>query len=309
MTSNNTSRALFYLDQNVLGHIRDGRFRLSEHDKIIWVFSTEHLNEIARGKDTSFLSVFEHLGAREVQLSDPLEITDQATLLEYSCPHLRYKRHLEAQGEVPFDDIFTDVILRIFGAQNVDDMQSLPSRFMWQIKNLIGASATPCPSLDGLFELLSSMANKLSKICTLEETRRPLGIDRGRIGNVHSENPIFDIWAQISRSLPNVSIDQFFGFETTSKENAARPTFMGIIACHIALNIVGYKTDKGISKRQGLQRALSDGRHLAYGAFCDCLISEDRRLFEKAKAIYRYRGIGTHVIRLVMKDTRPNLHF
>jgi len=55
---------LAYLDQNVLGHIRDGDFRLADVTDVVWVYSTVHFTEISRGGDTSFLSVLRDLNAR-----------------------------------------------------------------------------------------------------------------------------------------------------------------------------------------------------------------------------------------------------
>jgi hypothetical protein len=47
---------LAYLDQNVLGLIREEHYRLADAE-VLWLYSTQHLNEISRGEDMSYLSV------------------------------------------------------------------------------------------------------------------------------------------------------------------------------------------------------------------------------------------------------------
>jgi hypothetical protein len=47
---------------------------------------------------------------------------------------------------------------------------------------------------------------------------------------------------------------------------------------------------------------MSDASHIGHAAFCHGLMSEDRRFCDKASAIYRYRNIGTKVIRLTFEE-------
>ena len=64
------------------------------------------------------------------------------------------------------------------------------------------------------------------------------------------------------------------------------------------LNAIGYKTDKDWLKEDRFVAAHSDGNHASFGAFADEFISMDKRLCEKARAVYQYFGIATEVVHL-----------
>jgi hypothetical protein len=120
---------LAYLDQNILVHIGDEDFVLPELEDVVWLYSTEHLNEISRGGDTSLLSVLQELKAQEIEVvsDEQWRITDQATLHNHACPFKRYREHLANVNEIPFDHtLLTDLIARSAGADNFESVQALP---------------------------------------------------------------------------------------------------------------------------------------------------------------------------------------
>lgn len=293
-----TRNALFYLDQNIVGYLRDGKMGSASVTGVDWVYSDVHFSEIARGNDaTSFLQVLRELKARQIRivLDDQYRATDKACVNEHSCPFERYERYLEAVSEVQFDDsLFTDFIGRLFGADNFENVRALPAKLRNQVETLlnpIGAEAAidlRTASLRAASKLEELIESELKEPRSLEQLRKPLGADNGRIGNINSHNPILQIWELIRERCPGMSVGQFFG----------SPTFDGIVGCHTALNFIGYRTDKGIADPKNIPNILSDGRHIAYAAFCEALISADRRVCEKAKAIYRYLNVSTEVMRL-----------
>jgi hypothetical protein len=80
--------------------------------------------------------------------------------------------------------------------------------------------------------------------------------------------------------------DCFFGFE-------GRPTYLGIIACCSVLDILGFQGEGKARKILSMPNVRSDANHIAMGAFCQVLLSADKRLINRAAAIYEYKNIGT----------------
>jgi hypothetical protein len=295
---------LAYLDQNILGYIQEGKFQLPLSEDVAWLYSTEHFTEISRGGDASFLSILRDLRAREIEVltDEQWRIKDQAIVHDYACPFERHQQHLENIGDVVFDQtLFTDLFARFAGANNYEDVRALPERLQGQLGKLLGAgdhgrTLVP-PELE---TAIADLVDHLREARSLEALRKPLGIHKGRVGNLDPDNALLEIWERVKDKCGDLTMDQFFGFDSPLKQQGEeeRSTYQGIIACHTILNFMGYRTDKGLSDSAATPKILSDGIHIAHAAFCDLLISGDRRLTDKASAIYKYVGTGTQVVRL-----------
>lgn len=61
----------------------------------------------------------------------------------------------------------------------------------------------------------------------------------------------------------------------------------------LKLDIFGYKTEKA---NKSLSNIDADGSHTFYAAFCDYLVTNDKKMAEKAKAVYSELSIPTKVI-------------
>ena len=220
---------------------------------------------------------------------------------DYACPFERYQQHLVNVSEVPHDDtLFTDLIASLCGADNDEDVQTLPERVQSQLDEL--SAAGDCDfrvAAQDLKPALANLVEQLNEKRSLESIREPLGINKGRVGNLDPDKAIITIWEILKDQCGGLTIDQFFGFDPLQCSDGERPKYLGIIACHWILNFVGYRTDKGVSRPAAIPNIMSDGSHIAHAAFCDLLISADRRLCAKASAIYKYMGIGTQVGRLI----------
>ena len=208
---------------------------------------------------------------------------------------------LETVEEVPFDEtLFTELGARLAGADNLPDILNLPKRAEAELERLLTSGGSPSSltvsAKQTVDSALTQLIEHLRERRSLESLRKPLGIDRGIVGGVVSENPIPEIWDLIKGKCGRVSIDQFFGFE--SLDGKLRPKFLAIAACHTVLNFVGYRTDKHMARPDAVSGILSDGIHIAHAAFCDLLISEDRRMCNKATAIYTYMALPTVVVTL-----------
>jgi hypothetical protein len=293
--------AHIYIDQNVLGYVRDERVRLAPRDDVEWVYSFEHFREISRGNDTSFLSELQRLRARQIDtVGDQCEITDQAILHEYSCPFERYKTYLKSVEELSFaaqaEDFLLGTVARLIGAQNWRELQGQAGPILEQLEQILPQQSETAD------RAISELLERLHKESSLESIRTGLEVHDGRAGNFSPKEAITQIWALVERNNGGLTIDQFFGVDALDQK---RPTFLGIVGAHMILNIVGFRPDRHLAKPEALRASLSDGIHLAHAAFCDVLMSADRRMCHKASAIYSYLGVNT-VVAQVSLNKHPS---
>ena len=297
-----------YLDHNVIDDISKGILSVQDSDQITWIYSNENFNEIKRAGDRRFLKVLGDLKARKIELilNERFQITGEARLQEFLDPELLYENWLDTVGEVQVDEQMNRELMgRLFGAGNQDSILSYPDRFRSQIAALLEPhglyNEQTKKKVDGIAsELKAFVSGSLQEIGELEKTREAFGTHKGRAGNLQAhENPLEEIWKLIRSSCGNLTSEQFFGFDPIDKQGyKAWPLYLGIVGCHTALNFLGYKPDKGLSKVSDLPGILSDAVHIGMSAYCGAVLSQDKKFCSKARAIYRYKNIGTEVIEL-----------
>jgi hypothetical protein len=130
----------------------------------------------------------------------------------------------------------------------------------------------------------------------IKKTREAFGDGKGAIGSVSGENQIEQIWEIILPNLQTteISCDQFFGFDPIDKQGYETwPTYLGIIGCCATMDILGFQSEKKCRNIEKIHNIRSDSVHIAMGAYCSAIMSEDKRLVKRAKAIYEYKNIST----------------
>lgn len=303
--------ARIYVDQNIVGYVHEGCFDLERVKGVDWIYSNEHFNEIERSGNISYLSVFEKLKAQQIEivLDDKLRITDNATIYPYSSPHERYKHYIKTKNDVQFNErLFTDFLGRLFGANNYQVLSNLPERFKSQVESLLFEAGVLNEFYQNSIEKISSdlaeiIKNDLCETRSLESMRKPLGTNNGKVGEAKTDNPVQEIWEVIRDKVKSVTSDQFFGFDPVNKQGYDKwPMYLGIVGCHTVLNFIGYGTDKGIATVENLPNIMSDANHIATAAFCDAVMSEDKRFCKKAEAIYKYKHHHTKVLLLEIRN-------
>jgi len=295
-----------YLDHNIIDDISKGRLSLKPSDKVIWIYSDENLNEIKRSGDLRFLDVYKEIRARKIDLilDDSFKITGEATIQEYSDPYQTYDTYIDAISSPEVDNSSDmEFITRLFGNDNKKRVTSCPEEFEQKVRQLLepygkydNEMKIKVESVRDEFQLL--VDGPLQEIGKIEESREHFKTHGGRASNLSTcENPIEEIWKMLTDFMPNMTADQFFGFDPIDKQGFKEwPMFLGIIGCHTALNFIGYSPDKGLAKTAEIDGILSDGSHIAHGAYCQAIISRDRKFNAKEKAIYRYKNIATQVL-------------
>lgn len=294
-----------YLDQNVLGLQLSGELRLSKRNDMLWVYSNEHFAEIQRSASPEqYLSQLRRIDAKllELELSDGRKILDTARVVETGDPEQHYLRYLEARADVPFDDTLFDAFQAwVNGGGDEGLFKAFPEKIAEQISRLIedipySTLHEEAAALHGMSDVIGQMVGWGNNI---QKTRKALGVGKGVAGAISGDNALREIWNIIGAACNGITCDQFFGFDPPDKQGYETwPQFLGIVGCCAVLDIVGFQAEKKCRKIEKIPNVRSDSAHIAMGAFCSALLSEDKRLARRANAIYRYRGIGTAVLLL-----------
>ncbi|MDH5633208.1 MAG: hypothetical protein OEZ10_09500 [Gammaproteobacteria bacterium] len=311
------SKPLIYIDQNIIGLQLQGIINLSKRDDVIWVYSKEHFAEIRRSNEPEkYLSVLDAIDAKllDIVLDENWKITGEARLIENGTPYEHYDSYIEETGDVDVDDtIFDPFQVWVNGGGDEGPLKDLSEKFAQQILKL--TSDLPFdttemtdkvmhikPEFDSMVDEMISNGNDIHK------TRSAFGDEKGAIGSVSGEKQIEKIWEIISPTMQgaDISCDHFFGFDPIENQGyEIWPIYLGIIGCNSMLDILGFQAEKKCRKLNKIHNVRSDAGHIAMGAYCSAIISEDKRLVKRAKAIYEYKKIGTSPILVTREANKP----
>ena len=309
---------LVYIDQNIIGLQLQGHINLSKRDDVIWVYSKEHFTEIKRASEPEkYLDVLNNIDATMLDLifDENWKITGEARLVNDLTPFENYQNYIEAIGNVEFDETIFDPFqvwvngggdegpLKELSENLADQVLRLTSDLPFDRTEMANKVATIKPVIDSMVDELISNGNDIKK------TRAAFGDEKGTIGGVSGENQVAQIWDIISPSMESsgVSCDQFFGFDPVDKQGYELwPLYLGIIGCNAVMDILGFQAEKKCRKINKIQNVRSDASHIGMGAYCSAILSEDKRLVKRAKAIYEYKNIDTSPILIEKTATKSN---
>ena len=300
------SKPIVYLDQNIIGLMLDGVKKATEPAEFSWVYSTEHFAEFSRASEPEkFVTVLERIGAKllRLKLDTNLQITGESELIAVSTPHQHYTEYVEAvEGMAGSDSLFDPLIVWLNGGSHERVLKQLPDNLHREMHDLAHGNAEVSttilsrlqnlnPEFDLMIDNLIKQGNDIGK------TRVALGGGKGAFGCVTEENQIQQIWNMIAPKMKNISCDQFFGFEPPEQGNQDNwPIYLGIIGCCSVLDIIGYASEKKSRDISNLPNVRSDAMHIALGAFCSAIVSNDKRLVKRASAIYQYKNLSAGVM-------------
>ena len=309
---------LVYIDQNIIGLQLLGHINLSKRDDMKWVYSKEHFAEIKRADDPEkYLNVLNEIGAKmlDLILDENWKITGEARLIEDLTPFENYQNYIEAIGNVEFDEtIFDPFQVWMNGGGDEGPLKELSDNLANQVLQLtsdLPYNTTGMPNKIGAIkpELDSMVDDMISNGNDIKKTRAALGDKKGTIGAVSEEHQIAQIWEIISPTMEDsgMNCDQFFGFEPIDNQGYELwPVYLGIVGCNAVMDILGFQAEKKCRKISKIHNVRSDAGHIGMGAYCSAILSEDKRLVKRAKAIYEYKNIVTSSI-LIEKDAKKSI--
>lgn len=295
------SKPLVYLDQNVLIPMAQRVPDRGSGLNVQWVYSKEHFAEIRRSSNPDqYLTALDKLDAKliELELID-WRITGSARLVDGLTAFQNYSSYCETLTDIDINETLFDPIQAwVNGGGDDNLLRDLPGRFAKQILTLTESlplhdramlrRAASEADLTPMIDQMITWGNDIHK------TRVAFGDGKGRIGQIVGDNQLLQIWSLIEPGCSGMTADQFFGFDPVDKQGYKEwPVYLGILGCCAMLDILGFQGGKKCRKLDKLPNVRSDSGHIAMGAFCSAILSADKRLAKRAKAIYEYKQIRT----------------
>lgn len=131
----------------------------------------------------------------------------------------------------------------------------------------------------------------------IEETT---GISGKVLNNIEAPNVLEKIY-NLYKTHPDfskLSIHEFY-LISDNKDSHKLYKFEKVSNIYLMLNLIGYKRDKGFSKKyERLVSAQSDAQHLSYACYCSFFFSEDKSFVDKAKAIFNFLNINSEAVKV-----------
>ncbi|MFV9691155.1 MAG: hypothetical protein ACNY01_09355, partial [Desulfobacteria bacterium] len=231
----------------------------------------------------------------------------RANLILDKAAYEHYESYLEANGDVEMDDAIFDPFLSwVNGGGEQDLFEQLPEKIADEVLSLTNSYANETADIrQDVNRISADFKNTIDKMTShgndIDKTRSMMGVGKGAVGSIKGEKALFKIWELISSACGEMSSDQFFGFEPFDMQGYEKwPTYLGIVGCCAVLDIIGFQAEKKCRKIEKIPNVRSDSGHLGMGAFCSAILSRDKRLINRAKAIYHYKGIRTEALYLDM---------
>lgn len=293
------SKPLVYVDQSVLGLVAQRARALS--NELQWVYSKQHLAEIRRSSNPSqYLAALDKLEAKllELELID-WKLTGSAKIIEGPSAFQHYSNYCDALANVDVDEnLFDSFQVWVNGGGDEQLLRAFPDDIAEQIlaltERLPGDQRSTLRNAASEVDFLPTIDQMVAWGNDINKTREAFGDGKGRIGQIAGGNQLIQVWELIGPTCGGITRDQFFGFDPVDKQGyEIWPTYLGIVGCCAVLDIIGFQAEKKCRKIESLPNIRSDSGHIAMGAFCSAILSADKRLSSRAKAIYEYRRIGT----------------
>ncbi|WP_372740210.1 hypothetical protein [Neptunomonas sp.] len=302
-----SDKPIIYADMNVFRYLACGDISILEPERFKWVYSHVHLDEIHRNGNQDALEGMALLKAVEIcdVLNQDFQSEGNIVIRDYIDPYSRYEQHLEAiAGYEGMADHMVEHLIRSFGADNFKELSETPEQMRNEIERI--TSIIPDERREDLVEKASKVTkemevtieNHLKNKMPIDKTRRALGVSsEARKAIEKSESAIDEVWDLISPSIPNVTKNQFFGFEPIPGiEGVQHTQHSAISGAYIVLNMVGISPDKGLAKRDKIKNVMSDGQHAGMASYCNALVSADRGIINKSSCIFSYLNNITNAL-------------
>lgn len=294
-------QALIYLDQNIISSLSSGTLKITPEDGQLFVYSDEHFREIRRSSDPSLsLDALQDIEAKmlTLQMDSQFKLTGSASVSQEKSVEANFNQFCSNLAEVDCDENLMDPLLAwVNGGGDQESVESMPVEMLKQVNSLLGPLG--CTELrakadDVSVDFADSVEKMMETGNDIGTIRQALGFSCGEAGSLEPETALAKLWEVIGPKSGEMTADQFFGFEPHSWEvESSKLLYLGIVSCCAVLDIVGFQAEKRGRKIAKIPNVRSDAAHIAMGAYCAALISQDVRLVNRAKAIYGYKNIGT----------------
>jgi len=321
------TKPIAYLDQNIISSLyKDPNSELKKEieNKYRVIFSQENLSEIesSGNRMEGFAKILQDFNPEYLMLkvNEGEGISDSAQLKPYpvlGCIESRrrsvpnydsvilkmFQPLLKALGGIEdktFDEVYDEQKsvnqekAKILGA-DVDKEGNNQAEIEIKTRELLEKSNANTEKSKAWAREFLKENTEYSGIKSIQEK---VNVSAKELNNIQPPRVIEKIWDRIEKSdyikIKNISLDQFFGIGKNKKFTSGNiPTYYKICVLYIMLNAIGYNTDDNLLKNKRFTTSVRDAKHVANASFAHFLLSKDKKLIKKAKAIYEYLKIGT----------------
>ncbi len=277
----------FYIDQNIISELRYNDNIVPEIDGIIkYIYSNQTLLEIVRARPQrhkEYLDVIRKIKAQKIV--DRIDIYNE-NLQNYKAS-INGKIHLVYDYQDP--KLFYESVRE---EQNYNSHKVETSWWLYYINSIRHVSR-----LLGIKENTDAIANPtipdfvLSASIMVEKIRNVLGTKGGFANKYQNDdNPMHAMWEKIIRDKipsnirPTITEDTFYGFAQPSNDA------QHYLLPHIILNIIGYNADSQAKIKENISNFIIDIKHIDMAARTDVFLSYDKKLSNRAAALYKWKA-------------------
>lgn len=287
-----------YLDWNVISHLKDKKNRelreaiLRYSKSFIFPYSEAHLHDLRRGDESHPGYQIDQDVLNEICGTHLLEYDGKInSAYPYKCDTKEYNIRKNALLSFFHSGFSEESFSQLIASSGVDytALMNLLSMIPIPPINILNMSAGNLNDLAHvIFELggryakdknLSTLIRKYIEENTTESERNR--IKYAKVETVFQELDSITI-PQIGKSFLKIISDNL----PDKRDDSL------FVAIYLALDAVGFRTDK----KRTLINKYSDAQHAYYASKCDVLVTNDRKLKEKAQAIYNKFGIKTLIM-------------
>ncbi len=304
-----------YLDQNALEDFAKRGVQISGVEDYFLIYSGATIEELKRVEKKflePFLGFLEEKGAIYIWIQDlepkwtdrnPREIFEEQVseeekneLVLESMKVLNQKM-FGGKGEFSFEEIATmqkEALIQLFeslteeldskeiekAGVDMDKLIKSTGEFFDKFGEILSVSGEENFSLKKMrldLNLNPQEINNFSSSEIFEKVVSKYGDTFGfGKGNVSPKFKEWSIWATMNDSNPSI--------------------YKAVSHLYTVLNMVGYWADKNLVKDRTFNSAFNDSQHVMYAINADYLLTRDKRMAKKAKAIYEFFGLRTQVV-------------
>lgn len=314
-----------YLDWGIISNFKKKEysdllaFFLSHKDRLFFVYSPAHIDDLTRSEGDPRLE--EDLNTLTSLVDDHLLAFNKKEVVGYREPPSHFYNQHKNDPPVKlaeFGNLLSSLDSSIPGGHKIGSrlrevLQSLSFPVpITALKNSMWGSLFPeLPAKPSVLDILQSAGLFVDKMQDEEEYYKKYrsGIhEKGfkleaNAGNWTEKDAIPNISAYLESIGVKKSFMELVMMPFAKRKNIS--DYEVFVAAYTTLDLLGYHSDKLSKPGSTINSLLSDAQHAFMASYCDCFITEDRRLACKAKALYNELGIETRV--LTPSDTKAAL--
>lgn len=311
-----------YIDWNVLNGIKNGNFKeleeiIKQTENFIIVYSTSHISDIAS-------SYSEEKENPEIQsdLEFISEITNDICVfnnghdivIQHNEPFHLFESEIESRNLL--DDFSFDKML-----DTIDDngknaelvaslktlLQSLPINNIFkdafenpqsaEMMDMMFPGLRDNSTIEGLFNSMGKMFENINEKEGYKDLKNPfkhLNINQGKL-NSPDNNP-FEV---LKETYNKLGVDSPLEKDHMDDKHAPK-WFNDITTAYINLDMHGFHSDKvkvTDKEKNTFKNTTQDAFHTAFASTCDVYITNDKKNYQKAQAVYNQKNINTYVLK------------